>query len=175
MLVTFFKKNRKFNRHNYKIEMHLKKIVRGIYSKRSPYRMKVAINNRYLGMFCLSDKAFGTILTRKGISFETRKCKVRSDLEFYALGHLGEDDHLIHNWYQFDKKYESLNYNECRRICRTDPDLIAVIEELNAEANGICAKILIIEIPDDVDWYIEDNEGIEYIVENHRTWGRHIY
>ena len=166
MLVSFFKKNRKFNRHNYKIEMHLKKIVRGIHSKRSPYRMKVAINKCF-GGFGISSKAFGSILTRKGIVFET--CKM-SGIEFYTAGHLGENDHRIYSWYKFDKKYESLNGMEVERISRTDHDLIAVIEELDVEANGFCAKIRIVEIPDDVEWHIEEYDGFEHIAENHRTW-----
>ena len=48
---------------------------------------------------------------------------------------------------------------------RTDPDLISVIEEIGQE------DIHIIEVPDDVDWYIEECEtGYEIIRERHRTW-----
>ena len=144
--------------------MHLKKIVRGIYSKRSPYRMKVAVNAGY-GGFCISDKAFGAILKRKGIAFETY-----NGIDFYKAGHLGENDHRIYSWNQFDKKYEGLDSMEEDRIRRTDPDLIAVIEELKDEANGRSAKIRIAEIPDDVEWHIADYDGFETIAENHRTW-----
>jgi cytosine/adenosine deaminase-related metal-dependent hydrolase len=56
------------------------------------------------------------------------------------------------------------------RIRRTDPDLIAVIEELKDEANGRSAKIRIAEIPDDVEWHIAEYDGFETIAENHRTW-----
>jgi len=53
---------------------------------------------------------------------------------------------------------------------RTDPDLIAVIEQLGNDAADGC-DIRIVEIPDDVDWYIYDYDGYESIHEVHRIWG----
>lgn len=53
---------------------------------------------------------------------------------------------------------------------RIDPDLIAVIEELGEEADGDHAKIKIVEIPDDIEWYIEEYDGLEWVAEKHRTW-----
>lgn len=53
---------------------------------------------------------------------------------------------------------------------RTDPDLIKVIEELGEEANGSCADLEIVEIPDDVEWEIDEYDGRERIAEKHRTW-----
>lgn len=56
-------------------------------------------------------------------------------------------------------------------IERDDPILIEVIEELGEEANGACAELKIVEIPDDVKWEIEEYDGIEWVSEVHRTWG----
>ena len=56
-------------------------------------------------------------------------------------------------------------------IPRNDPILIQVIEELDEEANGFCAKLKIIEIPNDIKWTIEEYDGIEWVAEKHRTWG----
>lgn len=54
---------------------------------------------------------------------------------------------------------------------RTDPDLITVVEKLKNKANGACASLDIIEIPDDVkDWEIEDYDGMESVHEVHRSW-----
>ena len=53
---------------------------------------------------------------------------------------------------------------------RTDPDLVAAVEALGEEANGLRASLLVVEIPDDVDWYIEEYDGHEWIAETHRTW-----
>ena len=55
-------------------------------------------------------------------------------------------------------------------IERTDPALVATVRELGEEANGNYADLEIVEIPDDVKWYIEDYDGMESIHENHRVW-----
>lgn len=53
---------------------------------------------------------------------------------------------------------------------RNDPDLVAVVEELGEVADGRHAKLSVIEIPDDVEWTIEEHDGLEHIAEAHRTW-----
>jgi hypothetical protein len=55
-------------------------------------------------------------------------------------------------------------------IDRTDPDLIAVVEELGEKANGSYAKLKIIEIPDDTEFYIDEYDGMESVHEEHRSW-----
>ena len=52
---------------------------------------------------------------------------------------------------------------------RSNPQLIEV-EELGSRANGLCADLKIVEIPDDVDVVIEEYDGNEWISEVHRTW-----
>lgn len=54
---------------------------------------------------------------------------------------------------------------------RTDPILIEAVETLGKKADGSFARLSIIEIPDDVDYYIDDYDGMESIHEQHRTWG----
>lgn len=55
-------------------------------------------------------------------------------------------------------------------VPRTDERLIAVIAELGERANGACAQLEIVEVPDDVKWHIEEYDGWEHIAEDHRTW-----
>ena len=57
-----------------------------------------------------------------------------------------------------------------REIARNSPLLIQVVEELGEEANGRCADLSIVEIPDGVDWQIEEYDGNEHIAEKHQTW-----
>ena len=54
---------------------------------------------------------------------------------------------------------------------RDDPDLVAVVEELGEAANSRYARLRIVEVPDDVEWQIEEYDGLEWIAEKHRTWG----
>jgi hypothetical protein len=58
----------------------------------------------------------------------------------------------------------------CYQIPRDEPRLIQVVRELGDAANGCNAELAVIEIPDDVEWTVEDYDGSEHIAEKHRTW-----
>jgi hypothetical protein len=54
---------------------------------------------------------------------------------------------------------------------RASPKLIEAIEKVGIkESTAPLAKLAIIEIPDDVDWEIDEYDGIETIHEKHRSW-----
>jgi hypothetical protein len=54
---------------------------------------------------------------------------------------------------------------------REDPDLIKAIESLGCiEASGRFAELKIVEIPDNILYLIEENNGKETIHEAHRIW-----
>lgn len=53
---------------------------------------------------------------------------------------------------------------------RTDPKLVECVETLGKLANGSCADLKVVEIPDNIEWYISDYDGIETIEEKHRSW-----
>ncbi len=53
---------------------------------------------------------------------------------------------------------------------RRHPLLIQVVEELGESANGRHAELKIVEVPDGVDFEIEEYDGIEWVAETHRTW-----
>lgn len=55
-------------------------------------------------------------------------------------------------------------------ISRTDSILIEIIKELGEAGNGDYAELKIIEIPDDIDWEIDEYDGMEKAVEVHRYW-----
>ncbi len=68
-----------------------------------------------------------------------------------------------------NKQYEAVSISP-REYERNDPDLITVIEELGEAANGKCADLKIVDIPDDVKFDIEEYDGSEHVAEQHRTW-----
>lgn len=102
--------------------------------------MKIVINRCY-GGFGLSKKATEMYAEKKGIT----------DLGTW------QHDAFYTNFY-------------CRDIYRGDPVLIEVVETLGKDANGQHADLRIVEIPDDVNWKIEDYDGCEWVAEVHRTW-----
>jgi len=53
---------------------------------------------------------------------------------------------------------------------RDDPILVSIVEEYGESADGNCAQLKVVEIPDDVEWEIDEYDGFEHIAEKHRTW-----
>jgi hypothetical protein len=70
------------------------------------------------------------------------------------------------DYYAFEKEH----LLDPRKIPRDDPDFVAVVEELGADANDKYCALKIVEIPDGVKWYIEEVGNSEIIHEEHRTW-----
>jgi len=116
--------------------------------------MKVVINSCF-GGFGLSDAAFEKLLDRKGVAWEKIKDKYDLDV-YYKAGHLEEEDHYL--------SYRQFTEN------RADPDLVAVVEQFGNDVNTVYSKLRIVDIPDDVEYTVEECDGLEHIAENHRTW-----
>ena len=53
---------------------------------------------------------------------------------------------------------------------RTNPKVIEVVERLGNKANGSAAALVVVDVPDDVQWYIDDYDGVETVREHHRMW-----
>lgn len=53
---------------------------------------------------------------------------------------------------------------------RTNPELVKCVETLGEYADGMCAKLKVVDIPDDVDWEIDEYDGLESVHEKHRVW-----
>jgi hypothetical protein len=56
------------------------------------------------------------------------------------------------------------------KIKRDDPILVEIVEQLGEAADGGFAELKVVEIPDDVQWQIQEYNGDEWIAEKHRTW-----
>ena len=81
------------------------------------------------------------------------------------------------NWYEMtlaERQAHNAAYSDTvfhdRDLARDDPDLVAVVQELGNQADGRHAELKIVEVPDDVNWYIEEYDGCEWVAERHRTW-----
>lgn len=55
-------------------------------------------------------------------------------------------------------------------ITRDCPVLVSMVEEQGSAMNSDYSELKVVEIPDDVEWYIEEYDGMEWVAEAHRTW-----
>jgi hypothetical protein len=55
-------------------------------------------------------------------------------------------------------------------IPRDCPVLVSMIEEQGTAINGTFSDLKVVEIPDGVNWYIAEYDGLEHVAERHRTW-----
>lgn len=142
--------------------------------------MKIVINNCF-GGFSLSEEATEYYLKLKGLpcyfykqtkdrhrdgedKYERTKANSKSFITFTFTKDLGA------SFTDFPNRDDS-GYFYDRDIARTDEHLIKTVEDLGSKkASGSCAELKIIEIPDDVDWEIDEYDGSESVHEVHRSW-----
>jgi hypothetical protein len=114
--------------------------------------MKKIVINTCHGGFGLSHEAIMRYAALKGIELEVKEPEPRLrclvDYEYYVNGE--------HFW--------------DRDIPRDDLALVATVQALGDKANDRHADLKIVEIPDDVEWYIHDYDGAESVHEQHRSW-----
>ena len=115
-------------------------------------KMKIVINKKH-GSFSLSKEAVLLYGDKKGLNIIAEEDKVIKRITHYYLNEVKEENGFA-EW----------------EIERTDPVLIEVVEQLGDLANGRYSKLKVVEVPDDVKWYISDYDGIEEVHEEHRKW-----
>ena len=143
--------------------------------------MKVVINKCY-GGFGLSFTAMRKIAERKGFPlyfYDRTKYEYRDGIdEFVRVDSPGETSMSSFTLKQDlgpvisgKEALEGAEWFFDSYLERNDLDMIAVIEEMGKESFGDFAELEIVEIPDDVNWKIEEHDGIEWVAEVHLTWG----
>lgn len=134
--------------------------------------MKVVINSCY-GGFGLSHEAIMRIAELKGQTLypydldynvvdesEIGKCSVIIYSEAAPSASIKEKE----------KKY--ITYEGYEPEDRSNPILVQAVEELGSErASANYAELKIVEIPDGINWHIEEYDGLEHVAEDHQTWG----
>ena len=137
--------------------------------------MKVILNKRY-GGFCVSQEAYELYAKKKGIEIFSYDMKLINGKPAYRKTNAGSSifnttftkdfgDYVEMSDDDFDKYY--LNLDESHR---EDPILIEVIEELGKRANGPFAKLVIIDIPDGMEYEIDDYDGVGTLHEKVKKW-----
>lgn len=139
--------------------------------------MKVVINCCY-GGFGVSHKATMRFAELQGIKLypfvEERDVNGNINFKKFQPYKEGEKAFIIHystKPLKADGTYEQDSYWSLDRSAnRTNPLLIQIVEEMGDEANGDHAELRVVEIPDGVEFEIDEYDGIESIHEVHRSW-----
>jgi hypothetical protein len=139
--------------------------------------MKIVINTRH-GGFGLSHAAAMLYLERKGL-----RCWLgeKDSLLRYTYWLVPPEERVEvpsgKAWYALPEE-ERIRLNTAyakqvfypRDVERNDPVLVQIVEELGEKADGRFASLSVVDIPDDVQWRIEEYDGSEWVAEDHRTW-----
>ena len=107
-----------------------------------------------------SDDTFG-FWTYWTVPVEQRMVE-KSGEDFYAMS---VEDRIAHNKLRSKQTFDHFD------IERNDPALVQTVQELGEKAAGDYSKLVIVEIPDDTEWTVEEYDGMEHVSEVHRTWG----
>ena len=143
--------------------------------------MKQIVINRCYGGWGLSDQAVRRYLELAGLSVYPEIEGDNTMLTTYWLVPTGPSRYdykiastLSSTWSEEEHQAASILWDEQvfdpRAIARDDPLLVQLVLELGDQAANWACVLGIVEIPDDVEWIIEECDGAEWIAEKHRTW-----
>jgi hypothetical protein len=116
--------------------------------------MRHIVINRCHGGFGLSWDAQIAYLDRAGITYTLIDRVSRDDTERF-----GQEIKLSNGDAWYDKM-----------IARDDPILVVLVREMGEAVNSEFANLRVVKIPGDVEWDIDEYDGLEWVAEKHRTW-----
>jgi hypothetical protein len=138
--------------------------------------MKKVILNKCFGGFDVSKEAYMLYAKKKGLTlylyeseFINRKFiykKVNDDnsiFRHYFIKDMGDNVEISNEDYE---KYRLYLKDEHRE----DPILIEVVEELGEKASGRFGNLKVVEIPDDLEYVIDEYDGIETLHQKVEEW-----
>lgn len=142
--------------------------------------MKVVIN-RCFGGFGLSKEACQRYWDIKG-----QQVWIEDDTKFKSLGLFtvwlvppedrleSKEGEAFYSMSMEERKAYNEKHSEqtwyYRDVDRNDPILVQLVEENSELYSGRCAELAVVEIPDGVNYEIEEYDGREHVAETHRTW-----
>lgn len=107
------------------------------------------------GGFGLSREAQIEYLNRAGVAYNLQDRESRDDtVRFGPEIKLSNGNH----------------WNERHDIARDDPILVALVHDMGDAVNSDLASLKVVKIPGDVEWAINEYDGLEWVAEKHRQW-----
>ena len=127
--------------------------------------MKVVINKCY-GGFGLSQEALRWLVEQRGWTLDEVKTSEewnKSKAQIVDTSGLGRE--------RLWGPLTLCRVGEGELACRTNPDIVAVVETLGEKADGDYSSLKVVEVPDGIEIEIKEYDGQEWVAETHETWG----
>ncbi len=148
--------------------------------------MRVVVNRKY-GGFGISDEAILKLIEMKSPLIHEQTLKEHFGNKADIEKELNESYSGKKRWVPFKNGFihDQMTGGYClikgktvyafnpwgdRKILRTHPDLIKVVEQMGEKSWGWAARLVIVDIPDGIEWDIDDYDGMETVEEAHRSW-----
>lgn len=141
--------------------------------------MKKVILNKCYGGFDVSKEAYLLYAKKKGLNLYIYEGEFIKNSKDFIYKKITDDNNSIFVNY-FTKDFgdiSKISNEEFEKYClylkdghREDPILIEVVEELGEKASGRYGNLKIVEIPDDLDYVIDEYDGIETLHQKVQEW-----
>ncbi len=67
-------------------------------------------------------------------------------------------------------EWDGYGYDYNSQEKRSDEKLVECVEALGNKAGGRFSRLVVVEIPDDIEFEIDSYDGVETLHEKHRSW-----
>lgn len=137
--------------------------------------MKVILNKCY-GGFGVSQKAYELYAKKKGIEIFAYKLECTNDKPIYRKTDMGSSIFTItftKDFGDYVDLYDDNSEKYILELCsnyREDPVLIEVVEELGDRANSPFSKLVVVDIPDGMEYEIDEYDGVETLHQKVEKW-----
>ena len=125
--------------------------------------MKLVVN-RCHGSFGLSDAAYERMIELGIEAVEYTRDKSWNDKKVIFDNRIASGSCTLFNGCNYWDAWTLHHEN------RSDKILVQAVEELGDKASNLLSDLVVVEVPDDVEFFIDDYDGFETVRENHRTW-----
>jgi len=112
--------------------------------------------------FCDSHQEVAKELVKKIVFARNRRAEKKKVVINCCYGGFGINEAAL-------KVLRIKDYDRYNKNFRSNSDLINLIES-GFDCNSDYSRLKIVEVPDDIEWYIHEYDGLESIIECSRVW-----
>lgn len=138
--------------------------------------MKKVILNKCFGGFDVSKEAYMLYAKKKGLTLYLYESDLTNRKFIYKK--VNDDNSIFRHYFIKDMGDNvEISNEDYEKYClylkdghREDPILIEVVEELGEKASGRFGDLKVVEIPDDLEYVIDEYDGIETLHQKVEEW-----